>query len=338
METLLRQLCEVPGVGGQKAASTRAAELLSGVADTVTVDALGSVIATRKAADPAAPTLLLEAHLDQVGFLVTRVDDKGFVRVAPCGGADRRTLPAAAVTVWGKSPCVGVFGSVPPHLSKDGTVPEIPDLGIDVGLSADEARAQIRPGDAVSFAPRFDRLLGSRICAGALDDRAGCAAVIDALRKLKDTPLPCSVTAVLAVREEVGGHGAAAAAFGVRPAAALITDVSFALTPDAAPNECGVLGEGVMLGYSPLLSAPLTRRLADIAKARHIPVQPEVMGGKTGTDADRITAAGAGVPCALLSIPLRYMHTPAEVADLTDIQAVSDLMAAFVTEGGAALC
>lgn len=112
-------------------------------------------------------------------------------------------------------------------------------------------------------------------------------------------------------------------------------DVSFALTPDADPAKCGVLGKGPMIGYAPGLDADMTRKMEETAKENGIPFQKEVMGGDTGTDADSIAGAGAGVPTALLSIPLRYMHTPAEVVDLADVEAVGRLMAAYIRKEGA---
>lgn len=329
----LKQLCAAPGVNGQRAASETAAQLLRPLADEVTIDPSGSVIARRFSKRQNAPTVLLEAHIDQVGFVVTGVDEKGFVRVAACGGVDRRALPAAEVTVYGDRPYRGVFCSVPPHLAAESTLPEIEELGLDIGLAPAAAKAAVKPGNRAVFLPTFDALGEHRVCAPALDDRAGCAAILHGLELLKDESLPCHVAAVFAVKEEVGGHGATAAAFGLAPAAALVTDVSFAATPDADAAKCGMLGGGAMLGYSPVLDSTLTERLEQLAAKESIPVQPEVMGGATGTDADRITLTRAGVPTALLSIPLRYMHTPAELVDRRDIKAVGALMAAFVKGG-----
>ena len=330
---LLQTLCAAAGVNGQRGIAQTVTELVRPLADTVHSDALGNVIAYRHAADNDAPTLLLEAHMDQIGFRVTRVDEKGFVRVAACGGVDRRALPSAEVTVYGKQAYHGVFGSVPPHISKDNAVPEIEEMGIDIGLPLVDVKAAVNVGDTVAFAAAFHPMGEHRVCASSLDNRAGVAAVIQALNSLKDCALPCHVAALFAVKEEVGGHGALAASFGINPTAAVVTDVSFAAVPQEKASDCGVLGGGVMLGYSPVLDAALTERLEKLAAKTNIPWQPEVMGGITGTDADKITVTQSGVPTALLSIPLRYMHTPVEVADLRDIEAVSALMAALAKGG-----
>ena len=210
-------------------------------------------------------------------------------------------------------------------------------MGIDVGLDARKAKKHIPLGTRVTFRPHFEPLLGDRVCAKALDDRAGVAAILHALRLLDGVALFCDVAVVFAAQEELGCRGSAVAAFAVNPTCAIATDVSFALTPDAPAAKCGELGKGPMLGWSPTLDVALTRQLETLAEQAGIPLQHEVMGGDTGTDADSISDARTGVPTALLSIPLRYMHTPAEVVDLKDVRAVGALMAAFVQKGVTAL-
>lgn len=329
----LVRLCGAAGVNGMGEAAAVAAELLRPLCDTVTVDAGGDVVGMRYGTDKDAPALLLEAHIDQVGFVVTGIDEKGFVRVAACGRADLRVLPASRVVVYGDRPYHGVFGSVPPHLTKEATLPELTELGIDVGMDKPTAECHIHAGDRVAFCPRLDEIGEHRLCGTSLDNRAGCAAILHALETVKDTPLTRSVAVVFAAREEVGGQGAVTACYGISPAAALVTDVSFAATPDADPFSCGTLGGGVMLGYAPLLDRAMTETLERLAKEQGIPCQPEVMGGLTGTDADKITVSREGVPTALLSVPLRYMHTPVELVDTRDIEAVGDLMAAYIRNG-----
>ena len=335
MKELLKELCTAAGVGGQGEAPAAAAARLRPLCDEVATDRLGNVTAIRRSGEAGARTLLLEAHIDEIGFVVTGVDDKGFLRLDKCGGIDRRVLPAAEVTVWADRPYAGVFCSVPPHLAGEhDPLPEIPELGEDIGMTAEEARAAVPVGTRVSFRPHFEELAGSRVCAKALDNRAGVAAVIAALELLKDEPLPLHVAVLLSVQEELGCRGAATGAFALDPQGAIAVDVSFAVTHDADPARCGRLGGGVMLGFSPVLDAAMTDRLQTLCEMRDIPWQPEGMGGRTGTDADMITVARGGVPTALLSIPLRYMHTPIEVADVHDVEAVAALMAAYIREGG----
>lgn len=340
LRAALETLSGAEGVGGLSAAPDAAEALLRPYCESVERDPLGSLIGYRRCGRENAPLLMLEAHIDEIGLIVTGVDDAGFVRVAACGGTDRRALIAAEVVVRGDKAYPGVFCSIPPHLSgleDDGKIPLVPELGIDIGLDAKRARRHVKAGDRVSFRPNFTALAGERVSGKSLDDRAGVAAVLRCLDLLAGEELDWDLAAVFAVQEELGCRGSAVTAYRVAPAAAVAVDVSFAHTPDADPAKCGRLGEGPMLGWAPGLDDGMTRRLRALAKEGHIPLQDEVMGGDTGTDADSIADARAGVPTALLSIPLRYMHTPAELIDLRDVENTARLMAAFVRKGGEAV-
>lgn len=335
---VLDALCSAAGAGGLPQAAQAAAALLRPLMEEVTTDAMGNVLGIRRCGRAGAPTVLLEAHIDEIGFIVTGADDAGFVKVAPCGGIDRRTLAGAEVVLWGDKPVAGVFCSTPPHLHKGGdALPEIADMGVDTGLTAEQVRAAIPAGTRGTFRANFRPMTGSLVCSKALDDRAGVAAVLLCLEQLRDTALPVDVAVAFAVQEELGCRGAATAAFSAAPDAAIAVDVSFAFTPDADRAKCGELGKGPMLGWAPSLDWALTDRLDRLARAENIPLQHEVMGGDTGTDADSIASARAGVRTALLSIPLRYMHTPCEIVDVRDVEQTARLMAAFIKEGGAAV-
>ena len=331
----LQALCTAEGVGGQTAVANVVMDLLKPLVDEVEVDVMGNVLGVRHAACDDAPTLMLEAHLDEIGFLVTHIDDNGFVYTAAAGGIDKRVITAQPVIVFGDKPYYGVFCSTPPHLSKDGELLSVEKCGIDVGLSGEEAKKAIPVGSRVSYAPRFTELNENIVCCKALDDRAGIAAILHCLRKIASKP-SVNVAVAFCVQEELGCRGVTPAVRKLQPDAAIVTDVSFALTPDADPRKCGKLGKGVMIGISPILNTAMTDRLLELAKRKEIAYQYEVMGGSTGTDADRVTVSLMGVPTALLSIPQRYMHTPIETVDVRDIATVGDLMAAYIAEGGAA--
>lgn len=330
----LQALCTAEGVGGQTAVANVVMDLLKPLVDEVEVDVMGNVLGVRHAACDDAPTLMLEAHLDEIGFLVTHIDDNGFVYTAAAGGIDKRVITAQPVIVFGDKPYYGVFCSTPPHLSKDGELLSVEKCGIDVGLSGEEAKKAIPVGSRVSYAPRFTELNENIVCCKALDDRAGIAAILHCLRKIDSKP-SVNVAVAFCVQEELGCRGVTPAVRKLQPDAAIVTDVSFALTPDADPRKCGKLGKGVMIGISPILNTAMTDRLLELAKCKEIAYQYEVMGGSTGTDADRVTVSLMGVPTALLSIPQRYMHTPIETVDVRDIATVGDLMAAYIAEGGA---
>lgn len=334
LKSTLRALCLASGVNGCREAADVAAQLLAGFTDDVRRDRLGNVWGVLKSDTPNAPTLLLEAHIDEIGFTVTQIDDNGFLRVAPCGGVDNRALSAAPITVLTDPPCNGVFCATPIHLAKDDApLTELTERGVDVGMSVEEAKVRIPIGTRAVFAAHFEELLNDRVCSKALDNRAGVAAILYALSLLKGQSLPFNVVVAFCVQEELGLRGAKTAAYGIRPDAAIVVDVSFAHTPDADKASCGILGGGVMLGISPILDKTMTDSLRDLAEKQTLPLQCEVMGETTGTNADAVSVTADGVSTALLSIPLRYMHTPAEVISLRDVETVARLITTFVAEG-----
>lgn len=327
----LRELCNHVGVGGLTAVRDVAIAYLKEYTTDITIDAAGSVIATISADDIHAPTVLLEAHMDEIGFVVTAIENGGFVRVSPCGGVDLRVLANSPVIVWGTEPLHGVFCTIPPHLKKETEDKATPTdkLLIDIGVTG-ETEPLVKVGDRVSFAPNFEVLQNTVITSKALDNRAGMAAILHALSLLKNKPLPYTLKIVFATGEELGCRGATSAAYAANADAAIVTDVSFAYTPDAPRSECGDLGKGAMCGIAPTLDTVFSNALMDIAQKNNIAYQTEVVGGKTGTDADVISIARTGVRTALLSVPLKYMHTPIETADIRDIEAVGALMAACI--------
>lgn len=336
LQEMLFRLCSAPGAAGREdGAAQVAAEMLSFIPN-VKIDTLGSVVASF--GNPEAKRhILLDAHLDQIGMLVTSVDENGFLKVARDGGMDRRVLPGSRVVVYGKETLNGIVCCLPPHLTDGGEdhVPDITEMAVDVGLTKEEANELVQPGDVVLLPGEPRRLLGSRVTGAALDDRAGCAALIRCAQLLQETTLSCRVTVLLSTREEVGSQGAATAAFREEPDMAIAVDVSFADQPGVPAHKCGKLSEGPMIGVSPVLDKNITETLKRLAKENEIPFQLEVMGGTTGTNADEINVTRGGVPCGLVSIPQRNMHTPAEICDLKDIENVARLLAAFIREVGA---
>ena len=321
--------------GAEGSAARLAMELLSDYAPC-RIDALGSVIA--ELGDPNAPEhILLDAHIDEVGMIVTSVDDDGFLHVNRCGGADRRTLVGAEVYVLGTRKLSGVVCSIPPHLSAelDGKVPEWNKLYVDIGYPGEEAKKLVPPGSHIVVKAKPYKLLGNRVSCKALDDRAGAAALIRTVELLAGEHLPCRLTVLLSSREEVGGQGAEAASYSIHPTQAIAVDVSFATQPGVSKDKAGELGKGPMIGYSPCLDYGVFSRLTELADKLELPWQNEIMGGRTGTNADEISISREGVRCGLVSIPQRNMHSAAEIVDTEDIEAVATLLAEFVKNGGA---
>lgn len=333
---LLETLCAAKGVSGAENEAAKVAAGLLSEYMPVGIDTLGSVTGSMGNGETH---ILLDAHLDQIGLVVTAIDDDGFLKVTKCGGADIRVLAAAEVTVHGREKLFGVITSMPPHLSKPEDADKakgFDDIAVDIGMSAEQAKKLVSPGDRITFNGDYLRLLGSRVCSPSVDDRAGVAAILRCLEMIKDKKLNCKISVMFSVQEETGGSGAQTGAFAANADEAIAVDVSFASAPNVSSEKYAALGAGTMIGFGPSLDYAMSRKLSEIAENKNIPNQPEVMGRKTGTNCDEIQVAGRGVKTALLSIPLRNMHTASEVCDLEDIESTARLMAEYIIERGGA--
>ncbi len=330
IKSTLKLLTSETGVSGEEfPASKRAAELLSEYAENVKIDAFGNVTGFVKSTNPTAKTLMLDAHIDRVGFIVTFIDESGFIGVGKCGSPDMKALLAQSVTVHGKKDVLGVVSTLPPHVSKEKGVPEIGDVWIDVGLSKEQAEEVISLGDKITINSAFRELLGNKISAPAVDDRSGVCAILAALDMLKGKKLAYNLAVSFSSGEEVGERGAKMTAFSVQPDEAISVDVSFGRTPDSSAKDTAILGSGVMIGFSAALDKEMSNKLCEIAKRADIPFTREIMPESTGTNADAIGISGKGVKCCTLSFPIRYMHTPVETVDLIDIEATARLICEY---------
>lgn len=291
----------------------------------------GNVIGKFGTHKEGLPSLVLDAHIDQIGFAVTYITDDGFIKVGNVGGIDRRMLPAQPVVIHGTRDIKGVICSVPPHLTNGGSeVLEMDDVAIDTGLTKAELEPIVALGDSVTFDVNCRGLIGSRITGGALDDRCGVASILYALELLRDSEIAYNVTVIFSTQEEVGERGAKIGAFAIDPDIALAVDVSFAYAIGEEESKCGYLGKGPMIGISPSLSREITDGLINAAKSADIPYQTEVMTGMTSTNADRYSVNRCGAKTCTVSIPLRNMHTPVEVIDLDDVELTAKLLAAYI--------
>lgn len=328
---MLTALCRVTGISGDETtAALTALEFLKLYCPDAHISH-GNVIGTCGSTDPDAPHVLLDAHIDQIGMIVTSITEDGFVTIGNIGGIDRRLLPAQRVHLHGRKVIDGVVCAMPPHLTNgDEKVLKFEEFRIDTGYSAEELRQILAPGDSVTFAGQIARMLGDRFTAPALDDRCGVAAILCALHKVKDEALPCRVTVMFSTQEEVGERGAKIGCYTADPDIALAVDVSFARNLGDSETKTGKMGNGPMIGYSPSLSRSVSRALSEIADEEHIPWQYEVMAGTTGTNADQFSVCRSGVKACTVSIPLRYMHTPAEIISLADVKLTGDLLAAYL--------
>ena len=336
-EQTLARLCALSGPSGfEGPVAEAAAELLRPLTDEVRLTRLGSVAGVRRCGREDAPKLLLDAHLDEIGFIVTG-HDEGFLRFAPLGGVDPRMLPDREVTILTDPPVHGVVACLPPHVQTaedmDKSLP-IKDLYIDVGLSQEEAERRIPVGTPAAYRGGCAPLGEDLLCGKALDDRAGFAVLLDVLERLKDKQLNVDLYVLGSTQEETHSSGAVTAAYEIAPRMCVAVDVTHGDSPDASKHETFQLGGGPVIGVGPNCARSLSGRLKELAGEMDMPVQIEVMSGSSGTNAWPIQVSREGVATAVLSVPERYMHTPVEAVNKKDLENTAALLAALVESLG----
>ena len=306
------------------------------VADSFFIDALGSCHATL--GSKGSPTLMLAGHIDELGLIIKHVSDKGFLYFDAIGGHDRSIISGRRVDILTKKGAIrGVTGKRAVHLMSPEDrrkVPEMHQMWIDIGAKdRDESLDRVHIGDAAVYDHGFERLHGPLAVSRAFDDKTGAYTVNEAILRLAKGRKPiCKVVAVSTAQEEIGTRGAITSAYLANPDVALAVDVSHATDhPDADHRKYGrfTLGGGPILTRGPNIHPAVFDRLVGCAEKANSPVQIEADPRPTGTDARSIQVAREGVPTGLVGIPLRYMHTPSEVIDLDDLEAVVQLLVAF---------
>lgn len=327
---ILSSLCRAHGVSGYEGDITGVfGKLAAPYCGGMYSDEMGNSFYKSKY-NRGRKTVMIEAHSDKIGLMVSHITESGFVLFAPVGGIDRKILPAARVVILGKEKMTGVIASVPPHLRKKQSF-KLEDLCIDTGLSKKQLEGKIDIGDTIEFLTEYTPLDGDTVASSALDDRAGLAALIRALELVGDGS-KYDVILTSSVQEEVGCRGARAAANAVKPDIYICIDVTHGTTPDASSDTFEV-GGGPAIGVGPNMTPNVTSCLIDTAKETEIKYQLEVMGGSSGTNAWEVQLANRGTATGLVSIPLRYMHTPYEVLSLSDIEDTAKLLAEFLKRG-----
>ncbi len=336
-EQVLTRLCAVPAPSGFEGPMARtAARLLEPLLDEVHLDRMGSVSGVRRCGAEHAPRILLDAHLDEVGFLVTG-HQEGFLRFAPLGGVDPRVLPDREVTVLTSPPIPGIIACLPPHVERREDMEKVlktEELFVDVGLTQEQAVERIPLGT-----PMVSRMgcfpLGEKyFCGRALDDRAGFAVILDVLERLQGEQLDVDLYVLGSVQEETHDTGAVTGAWGIAPQMCVALDVTHGRSPDAPEEQTLVMGGGPVLNLGPNSTPWMNRRMRATARALEMNLQVEVSGGSSGTDGWSVQILREGVATAVLSVPLRYMHTPAEVVHLQDLEDTARLLAAFLRDIG----
>jgi endoglucanase len=331
----LKTLLDCPGPSGFESAPAKLWRDEAGRFAVVERDVLGNSLATVH--ERGAPTILLAGHIDEIGLIVTYIDDQGFLFVGPIGGWDSQVLVGQRVRVLGRDgDVIGVIGKKPIHLMKTDErdkVSKLTDVWIDIGVtSKDEALTLVSVGDpAVIDAPVYE-LPNRRIVSRSIDNRIGAFVVLEALRRYAERPGVARVVAIATTQEEIGFHGGGAlvGAHRVGPAMAIAVDVTFASDhPSIEKKEVGdhKLGGGPVLARGSVISPVVFALLRDAAERASIPFTLQGAGRDTSTDADFIHLAREGVATGLVSVPNRYMHSPNEMVSLDDVDRAAELIA-----------
>lgn len=309
-------------------------ELIGPYFDEYECDPLGNHIFIKRCGREGAPKILIDAHFDEIGMLVTDIKEGGFLSVTSVGGLDTRILQACEVVIYGEEKLYGVVASTPPHLQKPGDakkLKKVEELLIDTGYPKEELENIAPIGTPVGFAPKFTELLGGRIAGKGFDDKSCGACAAHAIAKAKKEELAGDVCLMLSSREEVGLVGARTGAFAIDPDLALVLDVNFARTPDTKKDETLVLGEGPSVSFSAVTDRRLTRAVIELAKEKGLKCQEIVEAKNTGTNGNIVGLTRHGIPTAVLSLPLKSMHTYSEVVSLDDAMELSKLVLAVIT-------
>lgn len=336
---LLAKLCAAPGIPGREdRVRALVIEEMRPLVDDLQVDALGNAIGVRRG---DGPRVMLAAHMDEIGFFVSHIDDRGHLRVQPVGGFDARTLIAKRVHVHGFAGET-LSGSIQPaakpiHLLERDEIKaaKLEELFVDVGLPVERVRAAVEVGDFVTLdSPLI--AAGDCVMGKAVDDRVGVFVMIEALRAMKRGS--AEVVAVATTQEEVGLRGVESAAYAIAPDVAIALDVTLALDTPGMGSERSVtrLGEGVaikVMDSSHIANPALLRHLRDLAAAEEIPHQLEILP-RGGTDAAPMQRARAGAPAITISVPTRYVHTVNETSSQSDISGAIRLLARFLEDAG----
>ena len=333
IEEFLKTAAATPGVTGNEGA---VAQFIAGVfepyVDEVSISPLQCVVAHKKG---KGPKVIVCAHLDEIGMMVSKIEDDGSLRMERVGGVDPRVLPGMRVRVYGKDETLlGVVGATPPHLLKEADRKNnytFETLFVDLGMGADEVRKKVRVGDTVCFEARYVELKNNRVASKTVDDRACVAIMLEAAKRLQDMRHEADLYFVATCQEEIGSFGALTSAFAVDPDFAVAFDVCHADTPGAPANSTHKI-TSLVSSKGPYLNRCLEEKMEEIAKKNGVELQVAIDERRTGTDADVLTVARAGIPTVLLSLPIKYMHTNVELFDMHALKEGGRLLAHYLAQ------
>ncbi len=334
---LLRELTQASGVSGyEDEVREIVRHAFEPYVDSMRSDALGNLIAYKKGTRTDEPrrAIMLSAHMDEIGLMVSGLED-GFLRFVRVGGVDFRTIVGQEVVVHGVRPLPGIVASHPPHVTPpDQRSKAIPleEMFIDVGLPPEKVRELVHVGDLITLRRDMIELQEGYAAGKALDDRAGVVALVRCMELLQTMLHEWDVYAVASTQEEVGLRGATVAAYGVAPDVGVAVDVGFGMQQGLNETEAISMDGGPALAKGPTFHPVVFDGLKSVAEANELPCQVEILARGAGTDAWALQVSREGLPTALLSLPLRYMHTTVETICLRDIDRTGRLLALFIAK------
>lgn len=319
--------------GFEATAAAKIAETFKDYCGEVRIDKFFNVIFLKKGFNKSAKKILVTAHSDEIGFLVNSIDDKGFVGISPMGGIDSKILLAQEVIIHGREDITGIIGAMPPHLMKPedaGKAVKIKDLRVDTGLKGAELKKIVSIGDVVSFKSSFSLMNKTKASGKSFDNRTGIVCMMEILQGLKDINHENDIIFLASTQEETSLAGITTAAFSIKPDAAIVIDAGHGDIPELSKDVSSIAGKGPEIAIGPNLHQGMVEKLFELGKDICIPFQKMVESGDTGTEAWATQVSGCGIPTALLSIPVRYMHTAVETVNLEDIKYTARIITEFL--------
>jgi len=331
---ILKDLTSCSGVSGHEGSlALLIKDIFAKYCESVEIDAFYNVIGIKKGTGKNNKKIMITAHLDEIGLIVKSIDDNGFIKFTNIGGIDRKILLAQEVTIHGRKDVTGVIGAKPPHLLKAEETKKtvkLDDLAIDTGMIGEKLKKYVSIGDVITFKSNAFELQNSKFSSKSLDNRISIAAMLEVMRQLNDIKHKDDVYFVATAQEEFELTGATISAYNIRPDISIVIDACHGDMPDAPKDETYGLGKGPAIGLGPNLDRKLTQKIINVAKDYNIPYQIDVEPGDTGTEAWAIQVSRCGIPTILVSIPVRYMHTPIETSNLNDMKNAGRLIAKFI--------
>ena len=328
----LIKLCESAHVSGYESEGAEIVrQAFAEYLPDVSTDKFGNVVGFKKGRGKGR--LMLTGHMDEIGLMVADIDEKGFVRFTTIGGFDERVFPAQEVIIHGREKIFGVIGIKPPHILPPEELNKVfkaEDLFIDTGYGRDKLSSLIAVGDIITMRSKAADLRNGCLSAKSMDDSVGVATLFCAMKYLRRVDHDLDVYFVATTQEEVGLHGATTSAYTIEPDIAIAIDVGFAKTPDVSDPKVIDMGMGPAIAVGPAIHPAIFEKLKKTAKDANLKYQVEALPSRTGTDADSMQISGVGVATGVISVPLKYMHTPVETVMLSDIDQTGRLLAEFI--------